>query len=409
MTRPDERSSYRAVLRVPHARPLVFAALVGRLSFGMGPLALVLVVQHATGSFARAGLVAATTALTSGLLAPVRGRLVDRYGQQRCLPWLAIGYAAGLLGVLGAARLSAIGVPGSVVMAGLAGAAAPPLAASTRVLWVSLVGRGAQLQTAYALDAALEEALFTIGPLLTGALTALLSPAAALAASAGLALAGTAAFLASPVSRTWQPTPTAPVGWAGALRAAGLRTLVVSLAGVGAAVGVFDIGLVAAARQTGSPATGGVLLAVLAAGSAAGGLWYGARTWRQPVEWRFLWLLGLLAFACLPMAAARSLLWLGLIVAAVGLLLGPLTCCANVLTTQLAPTGTLTEAATWVTTAQNVTAAAGIALAGILVDQAGVPWTLRSAWVCTTAALLVSLIARRTLTSCHSDPERRPS
>jgi len=404
------RASYRAVLRVPHARPLVLAALVGRLSFGMGPLALVLVVQHASGSFARAGLVAATTALTSGLLAPVRGRLVDRYGQRRCLPWLATGYAAGLLGVIGAAQVRTTGVLASVAAAGLAGAAAPPLAASMRVLWVSLVGRGAHLQTAYALDAALEEALFTIGPLLTGALAATFSPAAALATSAGLALAGTVGFIASPVSRTWHPTRPAQVGWAGALQAAGLRTLVVSLAGVGAAVGIFDIGLVAAAQDVGAPAAGGVLLALMAAGSAVGGLWYGARTWRQPVERRFLWLLGLLALTCLPMAATRSLLQLGLLVGAAGLLLGPLASCANVLTAELAPTGTLTEAATWVTTASNVTAAAGIALAGILVDRAGVPWTLGSAWACTTAALLVSLTACRTLTSRHNEsgrPRRR--
>jgi MFS family permease len=78
--------SYLAVLRVRHARPLVVAALVGRLSFAMGTVALVLFVQHATGSFATAGVVSAAAFLANGLLAPVRGRLVDRYGLRRTLP-----------------------------------------------------------------------------------------------------------------------------------------------------------------------------------------------------------------------------------------------------------------------------------------------------------------------------------
>jgi MFS family permease len=126
--------SYLAVLRVRHARPLVVAALVGRLSFAMGTVALVLFVQHATGSFATAGVVSAAAFLANGLLAPVRGRLVDRYGLRRTLPPLAVGYAAALVGlvvVVSAARANTLAAVG---LAAAAGAAAPPLAAATRAL-----------------------------------------------------------------------------------------------------------------------------------------------------------------------------------------------------------------------------------------------------------------------------------
>ena len=71
-------SSYLAVLRLPHARPLLAASLVGRLSNATGPLSVVLFVQSETGSLAQAGAASAAIALASGLLAPVRGRLVDR-------------------------------------------------------------------------------------------------------------------------------------------------------------------------------------------------------------------------------------------------------------------------------------------------------------------------------------------
>ncbi|HYN17285.1 MAG TPA: MFS transporter, partial [Actinomycetes bacterium] len=65
-------SSYLAVLRLPHARPLLFASLVGCLSSATGPLSVVLFVQGETGSLAIAGAASAAIALASGLLAPVR-------------------------------------------------------------------------------------------------------------------------------------------------------------------------------------------------------------------------------------------------------------------------------------------------------------------------------------------------
>jgi MFS family permease len=389
--------SYVAILRTPHARPLVLASLVGRLSSGAGPLALVLFVQDATGSFAAAGAASAATALANGLLAPLRGRLVDRYGQRRCLPPLALSFAVALVGVVAVARPGPGRVAATVVLAAAAGATVPPLSASMRVLWVSLVGRGPELQTAYALDAVLEELLFVVGPLLAGTIAAAVDPAAGLLTAAGLALVGTTGFVVSPVSRAWSGSQAGPAGWAGAMASRGMRTLALALAGVGGAIGIWEIGVVAAARREGAIEVAGILLAAWAAASAVGGLWYGAQSWRAAAGRRFLVLLALLALACAPMAAAPSLALLGVVVAVVGLLIAPLESSAFVLAAELAPPGTLTESATWVTTAMNVAAAAGIAAAGALVDRTGVPFTLAVAWGCTAAALLVALAGRTTL------------
>ena len=54
------RSAYLAVLRLPHARPLLLASVVGRLSNATGPLSVVLLVQEETGSLAQAGVASAT-------------------------------------------------------------------------------------------------------------------------------------------------------------------------------------------------------------------------------------------------------------------------------------------------------------------------------------------------------------
>ncbi len=390
--------SYREVLKEPRALGVFGAALLGRLSFAMGPLSLVLFVRAATGSFAVAGAASAATALTSGLFAPVRGRMVDRYGQPRTLPPLSLLYAAAFVGVLLLASAGRAGEAAAVLLSGVAGAAAPPLAASMRVLWSALVGGGPRLQTAFALDTVVEGVLFTLGPLLASGLAAAFAPAAALAAVAALAVVGTLAFISSPVSKGWIPTVgEGRAGWAGAMSGRGIRTLVISLTGFGAAVGIIDITLVAAARQAGSASLGGVLLALLSAGGVVGGLWYGRRAWRLEAGSRYLRMLALLALVSAALPLARPLPLLGLVVVAVGLLLSPLQSCAYVLAAELAPAGTMTEAATWVITANNVTAAAGIALAGVLVGGPGVAWTLVVSWGCMAAAFLAALVGRGAL------------
>ena len=394
------RSSYLAVLRLPHARPLLLASLVGRLANATGPLSVVLFVQEQTGSFALAGAASGAIALASGLLAPVRGRLVDRYGQRRCLAPMALAFAAGLAGLVAVAGPGPAAGAATVGLAAATGAVAPPLGASMRALWVSLVGQGPRLQTAYALDAVLDELLFVVGPLLAGGLATLYRPAVGVLATAALAAAGTLGFAASPVSRAQagsRADGAGRAGWAGALAGPGLRTLVLSLTGVGAAIGIWEIGLVGAAREAGAPAAAGLLLAAWAAASAVGGLWYGSRTWNRTAGQRYLGLLGVLVLASAPMAAAGSPLALGAVVALVGLVLAPLESSAYVLAAELAPPGTLTESATWMTTAINVTGAAGLALAGALIDRVGVAATLAVACACTAAGLVVALAGRERL------------
>ena len=390
-------SSYLGILRLPHARPLLLASLVGRLSTATGPLSVVLFVQEQTGSLAQAGAASAAIALSSGLLAPVRGRLIDRYGQRRCLPPMALAFAVALVGMVVVAGPGRARIAATVGLAAAAGAAAPPLGASMRVLWISMIGQGPRLQTAYALDAVLDELLFVAGPLLAGGLATLYQPAAGVLVTAGLSVAGTLGFVTSPVSRAQAGQPSGVpgrAGWAGALRGAGMRTLTLSLAGVGAAIGIWEIGLVGAAREAGSAAAASLSLAAWAAASAVGGLWYGSRNWRRPAGQRYLVLLTLLVLACAPMATTGSLLALGAVVALVGLVLAPLESSAYVLAAELAPPGTLTESGTWMTTAINVTGAAGLAVAGALVDRVGVSATLAVAGACAAAGLLVALAGR---------------
>src|SRR3954471_20612372 len=91
---------YAATMRTPHARPLVASTVVARTPVAVLSLALVLFVRERTGSYAAAGAIAAAYVLTSGLCAPLLGRLVDRIGQTRVLLPLTVVHVCALAGVV---------------------------------------------------------------------------------------------------------------------------------------------------------------------------------------------------------------------------------------------------------------------------------------------------------------------
>lgn len=121
-------SRYRALLARPGALRVAAACVAGWLSFSSYGFAIVLAVRAATGSFQLAGAASAMFAAGAALLAPGRGRAVDRLG------WPALAGLASLhIGAM--AVLVAVGALGwatwlLLAAAAVAGAAVPPLIAT---------------------------------------------------------------------------------------------------------------------------------------------------------------------------------------------------------------------------------------------------------------------------------------
>jgi MFS family permease len=342
--------------------------------------------------------VAGAFALGGAIGAPAVGRLVDRFGQPRVLMPLAAGHAAGL-GLL--VTLGLVGAPlGVLVATALAtGVCIPPISAVLRPLLPSLVGDDAELlTTAYALDAVLVELVFVGGPLLTALATALLSPVAALVLGAVLVVAGTFAFAASEPSRTWRPEQRAAGhGALGALRSPGLRTLVVVTLPIGFCFGAMEVTLPAFAEEVADRAWAGALIAIWSAGSAIGGLWYGAHAWRAGIAERYVRLAWLLPLGYLPLAAAPSLAAMVPLCVLAGVAIAPLLTAGNQLAGDVAPAGALTEAFTWPITALVTGLAAGNAAAGAVVEAADWRAAFLVAAGGATLGAIVALAGRRTL------------
>jgi MFS family permease len=359
--------AYFEFLRRPHAFRLLGGTLLGRLPNGMAALAIVLFVRDHGGSYTLAGALSAVYGLALAAGQPVLGRAMDRFGQPRILAAGAVAAAAGFTLLTLTGPRPAVVAGGGVLLAGFA---TPPLEAGLRALWPSVLAGPAEVQTAFALDAASQELLFTFGPLLVVA-AASVSTGAALLLTGALGVAGTLVVTSSRPSRDWRGEPRSG-HWAGPLRSGGIRVLIAAMVFVGVALGVPSVAAVAYADARGVPYAAGLLPALMAAGALLGGIVYGMRPWPGPASRRLLLMMSGLAAGYLPLAWAPAFPLMPVLTVASGVFLAPVLACSFTLVDRLAPRGTVTEAFAWVVTAFAVGSSAGAALAGVAGDTAGV-------------------------------------
>ncbi len=346
-----------SVLRAPHVPVLLAAGQIGRLPVAAAPIALLLFARESM-SLSLAGLVVA--AYTAGMAAgaPVLARAVDRRGQP------AVLYASALLSGAGFVTVALGGgaLPVTLTGAALAGFGTPPLEACLRALWPMLVPP-AQVGAAYALEIAVHEAIFVVGPLVTVAVVALSGPPAALLVAGLLQLAGVLIFAARRPVRDWRADP-APRHWAGPLRSPRLVALVLGVVGVGAAIGCLPVVITGYAEAAGDRSLAGWLLAAQAMGALIGGLLYTRASAGGPG--RLPLVAGAFAVGLVPLALTPAPAGMAVLLAVAGLALPPLLTVVFLAVDRHAPAGTAVESFAWVITAFAVGSACGAAVAGAL-------------------------------------------
>ena len=297
---------YRALVGIRGVRaPLVLSTL-GSIPIGMYGLAILLLMRDAGSSYAEAGWIVGAFSLANAFGAVAQGRLMDRFGQTGVLRMAAGAHLPALIGLVVAADAGASAwVVALCALCG--GASLPQLPAAMRSLWNMLVREPELRATAYALVAVVFEVAVVTAPALAAGIAALWSPPVAVLVAGTLAVGSALGFTLTGPSRAWRGTPH-DVGWLGPLGAPGMRTVFGALVAFGAAVGIVQVAVPAFADERGAATTGGLLLAALSAGSLAGGLLYGGRTWPGTLPVRLPVLLTGLggAYALLAVADAYS-------------------------------------------------------------------------------------------------------
>jgi MFS family permease len=391
-------TSYRRVLARPGALRFSLAGLVARLPISMVGLGIVLLVSAATGSYGVAGAIAAAYMVANAGFAVLQGRLLDRLGQARVLSAASAGFGASIALLVWSVQAEWPMVV-SYLLAAIGGAFLPQVGSSVRARWSYVLERPADVQTAYALEAVLDEAVFILGPITVTLLSTAWHPVAGLVVAVVACIAGTLAFCAQ---RSTEPPAHDRTGTAGPRPGIPWRT-VIPLAVVCAALGVLfgaaEVTTVAFAEEQGHKSWAGGLLALWAFGSLASGVLTGAVHWRRGPSVRVRW--GAVAMACAmaPLYFVGSLPAMGLTLFIAGFAIAPTMIATMSLTEATVPAGRLTEGMAIMQTGLVAGVAPGATLSGLVVDHQGAS----AAYLVSVAAGLLAAAAAQALPRAARD------
>jgi MFS family permease len=348
--------------------------LVARLGSPMLSVALLLAAVDRFDSYGLAGVILTAHAFAIAAATPAAGRLVDKYGARRVIAGGVAANTVAYTGVLLAfASSSPVALIGAVVVFG---ATTPPVGPVTRGVLPRLVG-GDTLVAAYALDSAINEVAFVVGPLLVAAMTTAVSAHTVVILAGALMLVAPALLVLLPdigrLGVASAPTPSrsrldrifGPLTHRPAL-------ILLFLAAFGTfGFGALRIATAAAAATSGYVSAAGVLMGLLSAGAFLGALGYGGLTRRFTGRRLLVLLSAAEAVAMLAGFLTTELVGLSLAVVTIGLLGGARDSAIPALLAGDVSPGYRTEVFGWLTTFMWLGYGLGTSAAGAVTGPAG--------------------------------------
>lgn len=385
-------SSYRSVLARPGTLKFSLTGLVARLPISMTGLGIVLLVQAATDSYGVAGAVSAAFMVANALVAIVMGRLVDRLGQGVVLAAAAVVYGTSMVTLVTSVEAD-WPIALTYVAAALAGTALPPIGSCVRARWSYVLDQPSEVQTAFALEAVFDEAVFIIGPILVAILATNISPVLGLGVAIVAGVSGSLAFATQrgteppphPHDRTRDMQP--PMPW---------RTVVplaVVCLSLGVLFGAAEVTTVAFADEQGHQGYAGGLLALWALGSLLAGVVTGAVASRSGPARRVRWGAAGMAAAMAPLPLVDSITLMGGLLLVGGIAIAPTMIATLSLTERTVPVSRLTEGMAIMHTGIVAGVAPGALLSGLVVDHSGAS----VAYLVSLAAGVVAAVAAQTV------------
>lgn len=389
---------YREILSLPGALRFTVAGLLARAPMSMVGISIILGVRALYDSYSLAGLIGAVQVVAFAIGSPFLARLVDRYGQAQVMfPAMAIS-ATALVGVI-LGIVNVIPPLPLAILAAIMGATAGSIGALVRARWAYVIHNAGQLQVAYALEAALDELVFVLGPVAATLLAASVHPVAGLWISLVFAVFGTTAFL---LQRSTQPPVTKEIGHhrrESVMRKPVMMILAGTFVFVGAMFGSIDLSVVAFADELQMPQVAGIVLATMSLGSLISAVIYGARVWKTSLPTLFFIGVLLLAMGVSTFIFAPTLLILGIVMFIAGLTIAPTLTNVNTIVQRVTPASRLTEGLTWMGTAMTLGVSLGSSLAGPMIDsrghEGGFFLTLIFGWLMVAVALVGVRTLRR--------------
>ncbi|KTR86725.1 MFS transporter [Leucobacter chromiiresistens] len=356
---------YRDLGSNPGVFRVLGSQLMARFPFGMLSIIVLLHIQLAYGDYTSAGIVLASQSIGQAVSGPLSSRLMGKWGMRPVLTATSIACSV-LLVVIAVVHLP---LPVVTAIALLVGLTTPPITPAVRTMYPKLVP-GKQLQALFSLDAAAQEIIWVIGPVVAVFVTSQFSTAAGLCVAAAFMLLGGAWFISSPALGKVKLLPSKR-GLGAVLRYPTVVIGTVLSFFFVASFAAIEAGIVAAfAGPHGGHGSieSGVVLAIFAGGSLVGGLLIGHREMRpwSPALRIVLVLAG--TAACL---VSLNIWWLCAVLFIGGMGTAPTFAAISNIVSSTVRFSETAEAYGWIGTGTLVGVATGSAFAGIAIDIGG--------------------------------------
>jgi MFS family permease len=353
-------AGYRDLLRTPGVGRIMAAQLTARFPNGMTSLAILLHIEHVTGSYGAAGLVLAATSVGQAIAGPVTSRWMGVWGMRRVLTTTLTICAVAIT----ALALVDTVVPGYMALGLIAGLSTPPVQSAVRTIYPKMVN-SRQLTPLFSLDASLQEIIWIVAPVVITFVATQVGTVQALLLIVVILISGGTWFILSPeVGRVRIPRSRRGIGRVLAKPPVLLATVIGFLL-IGACAAV-EAGVVGTFDHGGLEA--GLVLAVFSIGSLAGGLSFG----HIPIgPWAMARRLGIFAVGLSLTVISLNIWWLGGTLFLAGIGIAPALAVLFAMTSASVKFSETPEAYGWIATGQLIGAAAGSAVAGFLIDGVG--------------------------------------
>jgi MFS family permease len=353
-------SSYSSLLKTPGVARIIAAQLTARFPFGMLSLAYLLHIERIHDSYGAAGLVLAATSIGQAIAGPLTSRWMGVWGMRRVLTLTMVVCAASIASI----AFIEMSVPMYMVVGFIGGLSMPPIQPAVRTIYPKMVN-STQLTTLFSLDASAQEIIWVAGPVITTFVATQVSTVLAIVIAGLFLVGGGLWFILSPeVGRVRIPKSKRKFGVVLARPAVLLSTITGFLL-VGACAAI-EAAVVATFGHGGPEA--GIILAIFAIGSLAGGLSLG----HVPVGPWAMSRRMLAVFVGMALAlASLNFWWLALALLIAGIGIAPALAVMFAIVSATVKFSDTAEAYGWVGTGQLIGAALGSAAAGFLIDGFG--------------------------------------
>jgi len=172
----SEQSSYKSLFNLTGAKKLIIFGFFGRAPYSMLQVGMVIFGNFKTESYAIGGAMAAGFSISNALVQPLNGRLIDRHGQKKIVSILLTLFLIATTAIsLFSFELNFI----YILLSILIGISVPNIGVYTRRNW-KLVARNEDNQKIQAIESAIDELNFLVGPSVFATISKLINPVLAL-------------------------------------------------------------------------------------------------------------------------------------------------------------------------------------------------------------------------------------